>query len=111
LIKKNNNSLKKDNNSFNLEKTLLLIGKKFDFLIIDFINKNNGRARFNEILSNIKSINPRILSMRLKDFEKNGLLTKSIILGTPVKTEYALTKKSESLIEIINKLKKWGQNQ
>lgn len=47
--------------------------------------------------------------MRLKDFEKNGLLSKSIILGTPVKTEYALTKKSKDLIEIIEKLDNWAK--
>ncbi|MDD3084011.1 MAG: helix-turn-helix domain-containing protein [Candidatus ainarchaeum sp.] len=92
-----------------LEKALNLVGKKFDLLIIDFIKKNGGRARFNQIFSNISSINPRILSLRLKEFEKNGLLTKSIILGTPVKTEYALTKKAENLIEIIEKLKKWAK--
>ncbi len=85
------------------------MGKKFDLLIIDSIKKNNGRARFNQIFNDIISINPRILSMRLKDFEKNGLLTKSIILGTPVKTEYALTKKTEELIPIIEKLKKWAK--
>ncbi len=101
--------IKKKDDSVDLEKALFLIGKKFDLQIINTIHKNGGRARFNQIFSDINSINPRILSMRLKDFEKNGLLTKSIILGTPVKTEYALTKKAEELINIIEKLKKWAK--
>ncbi|MDD4251374.1 MAG: helix-turn-helix domain-containing protein [Candidatus ainarchaeum sp.] len=101
--------LKKKEEILPLEKALLLVGKKFDLLIINSINKNGGRSRFNQIINDIKTINPRILSMRLKDFEKNGLLSKSIILGTPVKTEYALTKKSKDLIEIIEKLDNWAK--
>jgi DNA-binding HxlR family transcriptional regulator len=92
-----------------LEKAVFLIGKKFDLLIIDSINHLNGRARFNEISKGIPSINPRILSMRLKEFEKNKLITKNIILGEPVKIEYALTPKAKELIEIINKLKNWAK--
>ncbi len=90
-----------------LEGALELVGKKYDLQIIDSIRKNKGRARFNEILSDISKINPRILSIRLKDLEKNNLVTKNIILGTPIRTEYALTKKSEELIEIIENLKNW----
>jgi DNA-binding HxlR family transcriptional regulator len=101
--------LNKKDNSKDLEKALEIIGKKFDLLILNSIKKQGGRARFNQIFSDIPSINPRILSMRLKDFEKNNLLTKSIILGTPVKTEYSLTQKSEELIPIIEKLKKWAK--
>lgn len=101
--------MKKKEEILPLEKASTIIGKKFDLLIIDFINRNGGRARFNQILNNIKTINPRILSMRLKDFEKNGLLTKSIVLGTPVKTEYSLTKKSEDLIQIIDKITNWAE--
>lgn len=93
-----------------LENALLIVGKKFDLQIVDSINKNGNKARFNQIARDIPSINPRILSMRLKDLEKNKLIEKHLILGTPVKTEYSLSKKALPLIEIINKLKIWGEN-
>ncbi|HNV00833.1 MAG TPA: helix-turn-helix domain-containing protein [archaeon] len=93
-----------------LENTLMIVGKKFDLQIIDSINKNGNKARFNQIAKDISSINPRILSMRLKELEKNKLIEKHLILGTPVKTEYSLSKKALSLIEIIDKLKNWGEN-
>lgn len=92
-----------------LNKALKLVGKKFDLLIIDSIAANKGRARFNHILRDVPSSNPRILSMRLKDLEKNGLVTKALVLGTPVKTEYALTEKAESMLEIIVLLKSWAE--
>jgi DNA-binding HxlR family transcriptional regulator len=93
-----------------LDKALSLVGKKFDLLIIDSINRNKGKARFNQLINDIPSINPRILSMRLKALEANKLVEKHLILGTPVKTEYSLTKKAESLLEIIEKLKVWVES-
>ena len=90
-----------------LEKAVEVVGKKHDLLILDYINSKNKRAGFNQILKGVKGVNPRILSMRLKDFEKNKLVTKNIILGTPMKTEYTLTPKAEELIGIIEKLKEW----
>lgn len=92
-----------------LEKAMKLVGKKYDLLILDSIQKNNGRAGFNQILKSIPSLNPRILSMRLKNLEQNKLVTKSLVLSTPVKTEYALSPKAEELVEIIDKLKLWAE--
>lgn len=90
-----------------LDKVVGLVGKKFHLLIIDSIARNKNRARFNVILADIPSINPRILSMRLKDLEANKLIEKHLIIGTPVKTEYSLTPRAEQLIVIIESLKKW----
>jgi DNA-binding HxlR family transcriptional regulator len=92
-----------------LENALNIIGKKFDLQIIDSINKNGNKARFNQIAKDIPSINPRILSMRLKSLEQSKLIEKHLILGTPVKTEYSLSKNTSPLIEIIDKLKSWGE--
>ncbi|MEI7961710.1 MAG: helix-turn-helix domain-containing protein [archaeon] len=91
-----------------LEKAMKLVGKKYDLLILDSLMKNNKRAGFNQLLKSVQSLNPRILSIRLKTLESNKLVTKNLVLGTPVKTEYALTAKAEELIEIIDKLKAWA---
>lgn len=92
-----------------LNKALELVGKKYDLLILDTLARTNKRAGFNQLLKEIPKSNPRILSMRLKSMEANKLLTKNLVLGTPVKTEYALTPKAEELIEIIEKLKSWAE--
>jgi DNA-binding HxlR family transcriptional regulator len=93
-----------------LDKALSVVGKKYNLQIIDCINNNKNRAGFNLILKEVQSCNPRILSMRLKELEQNKLITKSIVLGTPVKTEYSLTGKAEDLMPIIDSLKKWAKN-
>lgn len=92
-----------------LEKAMQLVGKKYDLLILDAMQKSNKRAGFNKLLKSVPSLNPRILSIRLKRLEADKLVTKNLVLGTPVKTEYALTPKAEELIEIIEKLKAWAE--
>jgi DNA-binding HxlR family transcriptional regulator len=92
-----------------LEIALEQIGKKFDLLIIRSLAKNKDRLGFNQILLKIPKLNPRTLSMRLKDLEKNKIITKALIMGTPVKTEYALTKKGKKLIPIIKEIEKWSR--
>lgn len=90
-----------------LEKASDLVGKKFDLLVIDSISRHKNRAGFNQLLNDISSINPRTLSARLKELESNKLIKKSLIIGTPVKTEYSLTTKSKKLLPIIKELKEW----
>ena len=90
-----------------LEIALAQIGKKFDLLIVNSISTHKGRLGFNQLLKSIPSLNPRTLSTRLKDLESNKIITKSLIMGTPVKTEYALTTKGRKLTPIIKELKLW----
>jgi DNA-binding HxlR family transcriptional regulator len=94
-----------------LDQALEIAGKKYDLLIIDAFLKNRGKRRFNQLLEDIPKTNPRIVSMRLKEFEKTGLITKNLVFGTPVKTEYHLTEKGEKLEKAIDELKKWGKKQ
>jgi DNA-binding HxlR family transcriptional regulator len=99
--------MKNDEKVSNLEKSLFLIGKKFDLLIIDSIARHKNRVGFNQILNDIVSINPRTLSVRLKELEENKLVKKGLIIGTPVKTEYSLNAKAKKLLPIIKELKDW----
>ncbi len=44
-----------------LNKAVSLVGKKYNFQIIDCIHEHHGRAGFNLILKEITSSNPRII--------------------------------------------------
>ncbi len=100
--------MKRELNQDYLRKAMLLIGKKYDLLILDTIFQNRNRLHFNQILKNVVEMNPRILSMRLKELESNKLVTKNIVIGTPVKTIYSLTEKAEKIVPIVDALKKWA---
>lgn len=84
-------------------------GKKFDWLILEQFFQNSKKRRFNEILNHVKGLTPSILSNRLKSFERHGLISKSLVMGQPIKTEYQLTEKSEKLALVLDLLKEFGR--
>ena len=74
------------NNSFRI------VGKKFTMLILRNM-MHVGQKRFNQFLE-IEDINAKILSARLKEMEKDGLITRQVFHETPVRIEYTLTEKA-----------------
>jgi DNA-binding HxlR family transcriptional regulator len=59
-----------------VDNTFKLIGKKFTVLIIR--NMMSNQARFNQFVESIEGINPKTLSTRLKEMEKDGLIHRKI---------------------------------
>ncbi len=90
-----------------VEKTMKIIGKKWSILILRDLF--DGKKRFSQILLSLDDISPRTLSLRLKEFEKNKIVTKKVYKEIPLHVEYSLTKKGESLHEIIKDLRCWGE--
>jgi len=83
--------------------TLSIIGKKFTLLLLRnmiFLKQK----RFNEFLNSIEEINPKTLSIRLKELEKNGLIKREVFNETPVRIEYYLTEKGEALQPILEQM-------
>ncbi len=91
-------------------KTLDYISKKWTLLILLEIYKgNHSKKRYSEIRNKMPEITPKVLSERLKELEREGLVTKHIDASCfPVKTEYALTKIGLDFIKIIKDIKNWA---
>jgi DNA-binding HxlR family transcriptional regulator len=85
-----------------IDTTFKLIGKKFSILIIRDMIKN--KTRFNQFLDSIEGINPKILSARLKEMEKSGLVKRKVYSDIPVKVEYFLTEKGVALKPILDQM-------
>ncbi len=87
-----------------------LIGKKWTLLILLELHKGKNNARrYSELKTKLPRITPKILSQRLKELEKEGLIIKktdSTVI--PIKCEYFLTKSGEGLIRVIKKIKEWS---
>lgn len=88
------------------ESASTIIGKRWVNLIIFELLK--GPKRFND-LEDILEISSKMLSSRLKELEKEGILSREIYPETPVKIEYILTKKGKSLEPIIKEIQSWSQ--
>jgi DNA-binding HxlR family transcriptional regulator len=82
--------------------TFKLVGKKFTMLIIrNMIHR--GHKRFNQLLE-IEEINAKILSARLKEMEKDGLIERKVYPDTPVRVEYIITEKGRALEPILDQM-------
>lgn len=86
-----------------IDNTFKIIGKKFTVHILRNMTQLS-QSRFNEFLDSIEGINPKTLSARLREMEKNGIIDRSVFPGTPVKIEYTITKKGKALKPILEQM-------
>jgi DNA-binding HxlR family transcriptional regulator len=83
--------------------TFNIIGKKFSLLILRNMIYGKHR-RFNEFLNSIEEINPKTLSIRLKEMENDGIIKRQVYNETPVRVEYCLTQKGKELQPILEQM-------
>ena len=83
--------------------TLNIIGKKFTLLLLRNMIFQKQK-RFNEFLNSIEDINPKTLSIRLRELEKDNLIKREVFNETPVRIEYSLTEKGRALQPILEQM-------
>lgn len=88
--------------------TLDIIGGKWKILIL--ISIWEGNKHFREIERSIPKLTTKVLAKELKEMELNKLITRTIINGFPVRTEYEPTVHSKTLQKVIKELRNWGLN-
>jgi DNA-binding HxlR family transcriptional regulator len=72
-----------------IETTFKIIGKKWTVLIIREILR--GHKQFNRFIENIGGITPKVLTERLRDLERLGIIKREIVSDYPIRVEYSLT--------------------
>lgn len=90
-----------------LAKAMDLIGKRWTGLIL--YQLLDGSQRFNEIESALP-VSGRLLSERLKELEKEGLVERKVYSEVPVRVEYSLTEKGQALEDAIRNIESWATN-
>lgn len=63
-----------------------------------------NQTRFNQFLESIEGINPKTLSVRLREMERHGLITRKVLNEVPVRVDYSLTEKGKALQPIIERM-------
>ncbi len=95
-----------DGRDCDVERTLAVIGPKWTTLILrDLIT---GTKRFGELRRSFPGISPKTLTLRLRDLEERGLLTRTIHPEIPPRVEYTLTPRGKTLDAIIRAMAAWG---
>ena len=68
-----------------------------------------GMSRFSQLAETIPGLSPRMLSERLKELEAEGIVVRSVIPTVPVRVEYRLTEKGQSLSSVIEAVASWAE--
>jgi DNA-binding HxlR family transcriptional regulator len=83
-----------------------LIGRRWTGAIIFVLLKS--RCRFATLRDAIPDITDRMLSERLQELEQEEIVERTVIPDTPVRVEYALTKKGRALAATMNAIAEWA---
>ncbi|WP_370898300.1 winged helix-turn-helix transcriptional regulator [Chryseobacterium gossypii] len=88
--------------------TLDVISGKWKLLII--VSLNAGNRRFTEIERSIPKLTSKVLAKELKELEQNGLVERVVRDTYPVTIEYFPTEHTQTLTNVVESLKDWGEN-
>ena len=86
------------------------LGKRWTLLIVVELFKGKAKwKRFSELKARLPGITPKVLSMRLKELEKEAMVKHRLDSKEfPVKSKYALTESGNDFLKVISSLKRWG---
>jgi len=84
-----------------------LVGKRWTGAIL-YVLLHGGPLRFTEIAHAVPDLSDRLLSERMKELERRGIVARRVSRGTPVKVSYELTDKGRELAPALGELKSWA---
>lgn len=83
-----------------------LIGRRWNGAIIWVLMQ--GTCRFATLRAAIPDITDRMLSERLQELEEEGVVERTVVPETPVRVEYALTRKGRALVASLESISDWA---
>ena len=89
-----------------INEVLSRVGDRWSVLIVVSLAQY-GTLRFNALKRNL-GISQRMLSLRLSELERDGLVNRTYYPTIPPKVEYNLTKMGESFREPVTVLAQWA---
>ena len=90
-----------------VSEVLSRVGDKWTILVVNELGE--GPRRFNEIRRALGSISQRMLTLTLRNLERDGLVTRTVFPTIPPKVEYELTKLGRSLLEPVSGIGLWAR--
>lgn len=85
---------------------LARIGDKWTVLVVQTLG--DGSKRFNELRREIPSVSQRMLTLTLRNLERDGLVSRTVTPTIPPRVDYELTKLGQSLQKPICGLANWA---
>lgn len=82
------------------------IGDKWTVLVVSTLGE--GSRRFNELRREIPSVSQRMLTLTLRNLERDGLVIRTVTPTIPPRVDYELTPLGHSLLKPITGLTEWA---
>jgi len=82
------------------------IGDKWTVLVVQTLAE--GPKRFNELRREIPSVSQRMLTLTLRNLERDGLVSRTVTPTIPPRVDYELTGLGHSLQKPISALADWA---
>ena len=83
------------------------IGDKWTVLIVETLAQRP--RRFNELRREIPSVSQRMLTLTLRNLERDGLVSRTVTPSIPPRVDYALTELGHSLQKPVCALATWAK--
>ena len=90
-----------------VEGTLGVIGGRWQAPIL--FHLGSGKLRFGELRKLLPSVTPRMLTLQLRELERDGLVRRTVYAEVPPRVEYELTAWGASLQPILDAMSEWGR--
>lgn len=81
------------------------LADKWSLLVIELLGE--GKLRFNALRREIPAISQRMLTLTLRNLERDGLVTRTVYPEIPPRVEYELTELAGDLLMAVEALVEW----
>ena len=82
------------------------IGDKWTVLVVTTLF--GGSKRFNELRREIPTVSQRMLTLTLRNLERDGLVSRTVTPTIPPRVDYELTELGRSLHDPLHALERWA---
>jgi DNA-binding HxlR family transcriptional regulator len=89
-----------------VDQVVALLGEKWTLLVLGALTKEST-LRYNDLQRAVSGISQRMLTLRLKKLEENGLVKRTIFPTVPPRVDYELTPLGVTLIKPVRALLDW----
>ncbi len=90
-----------------VEVVLHLLGGKWKPMILHHLNR--GTHRFGQLRRLLPGATQQMLTVHLRELERDGLVHREVYAQVPPKVEYSLTEVGRSLGPVVGSMARWGE--
>ena len=83
-----------------------LVGRRWTGAILAVLME--GALRFSEIAQAVPEPSDRLLSERMKELERRGMVERTVIAGPPLRVEYELSQMGRDLEPALAEIQRWA---